>query len=69
LRGLFGRINCDANEAALLGILRSSSTVTSAQQSFSTCAAASSRKLPILTTDVDFKLYAQYVPIQLLLNG
>ena len=33
---------------------------------FLVCAAASARKLPILTTDQDFGLYAKYLPVNLL---
>ena len=33
---------------------------------FLICAAASRRKLPILTTDLDFSLYQKHLPIQLL---
>ena len=42
--------------------------VQGSQTDFLICAAASARKLPILTTDADFVLYSKHLPIQLLQN-
>ena len=40
--------------------------VQGSNSDFLICAAASARKLPILTTDQDFVLYAKHLPIDLL---
>ncbi len=59
----------DYERAAEFFNLCRSEGIQGSSTDFLICAAASSRKLPILTTDADFKLYAQHLPIHLLLNN
>jgi predicted nucleic acid-binding protein len=58
----------DHERAAEFFNLCRSEGIQGSNTDFLICAAASSRKLPILTTDADFKRYAQHLPIQLFLS-
>jgi predicted nucleic acid-binding protein len=56
----------DYEKAAEFFNICRSKGVQGSNTDFLICAASSTRKLPILTNDQDFVMYAKYLPIQLL---